>query len=358
MPNISFTDTNLRTLSSDQPVTWFSDPKVKGLRLCVTSGGTKTWYANRWDPTVQKVRQVKLGQWAPQGKHCAWAKKEVARVGTSIEDGKVLNKVEKAAQEQAAQASALPTLRAALDQMIEFKANPKREAISNKRPMSKTTVTNYRSSFKLYLDQWGDVAVDALPTYEITTFLNSLQLEKPQAAQRASGLVSAIVNHVAKMAGCVITAPGLSDPTATRSRADEGGDIDMKVPLADRWADIQTVKDPITRAAMELTVFTGLRARPILELTWDRVTQVKVEGGVAWAITLDKPVKHQLEDREIVLGDDAARIIERLRALRVAGCPWVFPSTKCDANGRRVHLFAIPTVGSTTGNTARCGTTG
>lgn len=356
MPHTSFTDTNIKTLSSDQPVTWYSDPKVKGLRLCVTAGGTKTWYANRWDPTAQKVRQVKLGQWSPQGKHCAWAKKEVARVGSSIEDGAVLNKKEKAADEAKAEAtkpSALPTLGAALEQMIEFKANPKREAISRKRPMSKTTIVNYRSSFKRYLSKWADVPVDALPVFEITTTLNALQLEKPQAAQRASGLVSAILNHVSKMADCTLKVPGLTDPTATKSRAAEGGNIDMAVPLADRWADIQKVKDPVLRAAMELTVFTAFRARPLLELTWDRVYQVKVEGGVAWAVNLDKPVKHQLEDREVVLGDDAGRIIERLQALRVKGCPWVFPSSKCDAQGRRVHLSSIPTVGDTTGNVAR-----
>ncbi len=41
MPAIKFTDTNLRTLSADK-TTWFTDPDVKGLRLCVTSGGTKS----------------------------------------------------------------------------------------------------------------------------------------------------------------------------------------------------------------------------------------------------------------------------------------------------------------------------
>jgi hypothetical protein len=355
MPQIRFTDTNLKTLSADA-TTWFSDPSVKGLRLCVTAGGTKTWYANRWDPTVQKVRQVKLGQWTPQGKHCAWAKKEVARVGTSIEDGAVLTKKEEAAKEakeQAEKPSALPTLGEALDQMIAHKSNPGRETISRKRPMSKTTVTNYRSSFRRYLSKWANVPVDALPIFEISSHLDTLQVTKPQAAQRAAGVVSAVVNHVAKVAKQDLKAPGLTDPTATRSRAAEGGDIDMTIPLSARWTDIQSVQDPILRAVMEITVYTGLRARPLLELTWDRVYQVEVQGGLAWAINLDKPVKHQLEDREVVLGDDAGRIIERLRALRVDGCPWVFPSTKCDAAGRRVHLFSIPTVGQTTGNTAR-----
>lgn len=70
MPHIRFTDTNLARLSADK-TTWFTDPDVKGLQLCVTAGGTKTWYVNRWDSNAQKTRRVKLGQWARTGSHCA-----------------------------------------------------------------------------------------------------------------------------------------------------------------------------------------------------------------------------------------------------------------------------------------------
>ena len=66
MPQIKFTDANLRLLSA-QKTTWFTDPKVKGLRLCVTSSGVKTWYVNKWDPNGQKTRQIKIGRWTRQG---------------------------------------------------------------------------------------------------------------------------------------------------------------------------------------------------------------------------------------------------------------------------------------------------
>ena len=52
MPQIKFTDTNLKTLSADS-TTWFSDPTCKGLQLCVTAGGVKTWYVNKWDLAAQ-----------------------------------------------------------------------------------------------------------------------------------------------------------------------------------------------------------------------------------------------------------------------------------------------------------------
>ena len=86
MPNIRFTDTNLKTLSADK-TTWFTDPACKGLRLCVTAGGTKTWYVNKWDPQAGKVRAVNLGQWASQGSHCAWAKSQVGKVGDDQNSG-------------------------------------------------------------------------------------------------------------------------------------------------------------------------------------------------------------------------------------------------------------------------------
>ena len=114
MPQIKFTDRNLQRLSADK-TSWFTDPAVKGLRLCVTAGGVKTWYANKWDPTAQKTRQIKLAQWAAKGGHCAWAKKQVGKVAFDIQEGKVLTRDERAAEQSA---HAMPTFRQALEQYI------------------------------------------------------------------------------------------------------------------------------------------------------------------------------------------------------------------------------------------------
>ncbi|MFQ1702714.1 hypothetical protein ACJ5NV_19190 [Loktanella agnita] len=64
MPHIKFTDTNIGAIPTPDKTVWYTDPKQKGLRLCVTKTGVKTWYVNKWDPTANKVRSVKLGQWA------------------------------------------------------------------------------------------------------------------------------------------------------------------------------------------------------------------------------------------------------------------------------------------------------
>ncbi|OJY27938.1 MAG: hypothetical protein BGP11_10980 [Rhodobacterales bacterium 65-51] len=112
MPQIKFTDTNLKTLSADS-TTWFSDPTCKGLQLCVTAGGVKTWYVNKWDSTAQKTRRVKLGQWSAQGKHTAWAKKQVGKTAHDIDEGAVKTRQERVAE--AASKAVPPTLREAFE---------------------------------------------------------------------------------------------------------------------------------------------------------------------------------------------------------------------------------------------------
>lgn len=109
MPQIKFTDTNVGKLVVGS-TTWFSDPTTKGLRLCVTAGGVKTWYVNKWDPKTQKVRQVKLAQWAQKGTHSAWAKDQVGKVVLDVKEGRVKTKAETAVAR-----AGIPTLREAFD---------------------------------------------------------------------------------------------------------------------------------------------------------------------------------------------------------------------------------------------------
>lgn len=92
MPQIKFTDSTLKSLSTTK-TTWFSDPSCKGLRLCVTKSGVKTWYVTKWDSAAQKTRSVKLAQWASKGAHCAWAKKQMGATRTHLQNVRVVLKV-------------------------------------------------------------------------------------------------------------------------------------------------------------------------------------------------------------------------------------------------------------------------
>ncbi|PIE07822.1 MAG: hypothetical protein CSA74_05650 [Rhodobacterales bacterium] len=199
MPQIKFTDTNLKTLSADKTI-WFSDPTVKGLQLCVTAGGVKTWYVNKWDSTAQKTRRVKLGQWPPQGKHSAWAKKQVGKTAHDIDEGAIKTRQEREAERAAAAVTQLPTFREALELMIETRSNPQRIDTSGKRPMSETTIRDYRGSFNRHLATWADILVDELPVFEMATHLNALQREKREAAQRAQNVASSVIRFVAGQA--------------------------------------------------------------------------------------------------------------------------------------------------------------
>lgn len=139
MPQIKFTDTNLKTLSPDR-TTWYSDPTCKGLQLCVTAGGVKTWYVNKWDSTAQKTRRVKLGQWSAQGKHTAWAKKQVGKTAHDIDEGSVKTRRERDAE--AASKALPPTLREAFELEAAL-----RLALDDAfgGPRAEETVQNYRS---------------------------------------------------------------------------------------------------------------------------------------------------------------------------------------------------------------------
>ncbi len=88
---------------------------MKGLRLCVTKGGVKTWWVNKWGSETQKTRAVKFGQWANQGTHCAWAKKQVGKALLEIQEGNVLTKGERELERAK---PGIPTFSDALEQYI------------------------------------------------------------------------------------------------------------------------------------------------------------------------------------------------------------------------------------------------
>ena len=96
IPQIKFTDTNLKRRSADK-TTWFSDPTAKGLELRVTKAGVKTWYVNKWESGAQKTRRVKLVQWAPKGTQCRWVKDQVGKVVLSVVEGNVQTREEQEA---------------------------------------------------------------------------------------------------------------------------------------------------------------------------------------------------------------------------------------------------------------------
>lgn len=169
MPQIKFTDSTLSKLSADQ-TTSFTDPTVKGLRLCVTKDCVKTWCVSKWDTAAQKTRAVELAQWASKGTHCRCAKDQLGKVVFDIHEGNVHTRKEAEAEKIR---RGIPTFLQALEQYIEHRTS---QRASGKHPMTHKTATDYRNTFNRHLAHWADVDVDKLPILEVNQYLNAAQL--------------------------------------------------------------------------------------------------------------------------------------------------------------------------------------
>ena len=293
---------------------WYTDDAHKGLRLCVTKTGVKTLYVNKWDPTANKVRSVKLGQWSPKVTHCKWAKGQLGVVAHDIASGSAQTRDEVRAREVIEQANALPTFAEALEQYINHRAT---ERASGKDQMMETTACDYRNSFKNHLTRWADVHVNELPILQINQHLNGLQLKHPHAAQHASTLAGAVVRFINRLCALALPIPSLLDNTKVRSRV-ENGKLDMSVPWSDRWTEIAAIKNEHIRLCWEANWYTGFRGRSFRSLRWD---DVDLSSG---AVTFERSKK--VKGRTIVLADDVAAMFERLQEIRYGDCDWAFPS--------------------------------
>lgn len=325
MPHIKFTDSTLKTLTVDK-TTWFTDPSCKGLRLCVTGGGTKTWYVNKWDPTSQKTRSVKLAQWANKGAHCRWAKDQVGKIAHDIATGNVLTRDE---HEVVQTALGIPTFRDALEQYIEHRTTARQ---SGRARMMESTAYDYRMSFNKHLARWADVKVDELPILEINQYLNTVQIDTPNAAHLAASVAGATVRFINRLCALALPIPSLLDGTRMKSRV-QTGKLNMSVPWIDRKQEIDAIKNEHIRLAWMITWYTGFRGRGLRALTWDRVD---LDAGT---VTFDR-LKRQEVEREIVVADDVVRLFKRLNDIREDDSDWVFPSRRI-VKGKRGLLDVL-----------------
>lgn len=323
MPQIKFTDTNLKTLSADS-TTWFSDPTCKGLQLCVTAGGVKTWYVNKWDSTAQKTRRVKLGQWSAQGKHTAWAKKQVGKTAHDIDEGAVKTRQEREAE--AASKAVPPTLREAFEL----------EAVSRLGlddafggPRAEETVQNYRSVLERKLDGLLDTRVDEIDHGEIQRRLDALTKSAPFAAHklhialsyaRTQALSALNIEHMP------FRWPAMKKMPIMRDRKDKDREgkvtLDTSVEWADRWAEIEGVENEHIRLAWMLRWHTGMRGRMLRNLTW---ADIDLKVGTMLLSTGLKKVKGK---RLIAMSARSLSMFTRLHEIKMDDCDWVFPSCR------------------------------
>lgn len=324
MPSIRFTDTNLKTLSADK-TTWFTDPSVKGLRLCVTAGGTKTWYVNKWDPHAEKVRAVKLGQWADKGTHCAWAKSQVGKVAHDIEQGNVKNRAEKAVE-----VAGIPTLREAFELEVENRLTLD-EAYGG--PRAAETMQNYRSPLFRYIDaKHLDSRVTEFDHVAVQRELDAVAKSHPFAAHKlniALGYAHKRAKRVLRIESFPFMWPSLERNPTMGKRA-----VDYTIPWADRWDEIDGVENEHKRLLWMVRWFTGQRERMLRGLRW---ADVDLKAGT---MLVHSGLKHEKKARLIAMADQVKSWFERLWEIREDDCDWVFPSRR-RIDGKRGPLDAL-----------------
>lgn len=313
----NFTDNNVARLKVDA-TTWFTDPACKGLRLCVTAGGTKTWFLNKWDPTAQKTRAVKLGQWNARGTHCAWAKKEVGETALAITKGAIKNRKEKADEAAAitAERATIPTLRQAFERDMKWRRN---RGESYGGPIHDKTDKEYCRSFNQYLGTWADKPVTEVDHAAMQRMLDDLAEEKPFAAHK----VNIVLGFTFERAERLIAArlPFLP-PSLKKNPKMQQREIDFTIPWADRWKEIEGVENEHKRLLWQVRWFTGQREEMLRALTW---SDIDLDAGTMMARTGQKKVK---EKRLIAMADQVKEWFVRLHEIKYDDSDLVFPSRR------------------------------
>lgn len=317
---MTFTDSAILRIKAQETTEWYSDKSYRGLRLSVTSGGTKTWYASKWDGTAQKSRQVKIGQFPKMKRDEAW--RIASEVKSEMDAGEFMSRAEKAVMAIVEEAP-LPNLATALDAYLTHQTGPR---FSGKGRMQEETAKEYRRTFDLHLSQWANVKIDALPTRNINQHLNALQQAHPHAAYRAHAVIGATLRHACKVHAVVLPIPTLTDITKQPTR-----EIDRTIDWEDRWAEIQAVDNPIKRACWEIRWHMGVRENVLRSLTW---AHVDLDAGT---VTFDR-IKRDERGRVIAMSDYSLSVFKRLRAMHHSD--WVFPSVR-RMKGKPTHLDVL-----------------
>lgn len=319
----NFTDTNVRGLTADK-TTWFTDPAAKGLRLCVTKSGVKTWYVNKWDPTSGKTRSVKLAQWASTGTHCAWAKKQVGEVTQQIVTGAVRNR-----QEQVEDRVGIPTLREAFEMEVDRRLNLD-DAYGG--PRSAETMQNYRAAIDNYLGDLADALVTEIDHMTIQRRLDDCAKEHPYAAHKLNIALSFAfkrAKRVLRVERFDFLWPSLEQNPRMGKRK-----VDYNVPWADRFGEIVDVENEHKRLCWLIRWYTGQRERMLRTLRW---TDIDLTEGT---MLVHSGLKHEKEPRLIAMSDQVKAWFERLHEIRLHDCDWVFPSRRI-VGDERGHLDAL-----------------
>lgn len=327
MPQMKFTDGEIKKLATPMATTWYSDPSVKGLRLCVTKTGVKTWYVTKWDKAEQKTRNFTIGPWATNGTNTAWAKEQVGRKVLDVIEGK-----QQTREERKVELAGIPTLRMAFDRTLERRL---KRPVNQGGPISDLTAKGYRQMFAKYLLTWADSFVTEIDVAIINRSLDDLNLAKPFTAHKVSTVLSMTYKTAMRWINAPLVVPGIADGEKSqmgnrKESIDKDGNVklDVTVPWADRWKEIEAVENEYRRLLWMVRWHTGQREETLRDLTWDDIDLT--EGTMTC-----RGMKKVKASRLIAMSDVTKGLFLRLHEIKRG--KFVFFSAKA-ATGRMDRL--------------------
>ncbi|MDX1945236.1 MAG: site-specific integrase [Pirellulaceae bacterium] len=279
------------------------DEQVRGLAICVTPAGTKTFYVVRRIPSLDgrpsKVEFCKIGPWPTYT--VEMARDEAARINGKVADGINPNDKRRAARQA-------PTFRAVFDEFINLPTRTKA-----KRPKSAATVKGYRQQFELYLAPWHTRQLSTVTRPDVEKLHNELsKAHGIYTANRVLALVKAIFNAAIDLewfaANPAARVPAFEEQSRDRFlQADE---------FPKFWAALEAEPSEKIRDFVKLALFTGQRRSNVLAMKW---ADLNLERAV-WTIPQTKTGRH-----DVPLTAEALDVLRRRYEAR-GESEWVFPA--------------------------------
>lgn len=323
MPKIKLTDTVVTRdcVAIGGKTTWYNDTETRGLQLCVTPAGARTWYVNKWDPKAEKTRRIKLGPFASKGTHTRWARDQVGKKVLDVIEGRAQTRVE---QEQ--ERAGIPTLREAFDREMQFRRT---RGAAYGGPIHANTDADYTRAFDRYLATWGTDKMDEIDVGAIQRALDDLSEEKPFAPHKVNIVLGMTFDRASRMIGAPLQ---VLTPKLDKNPTMQQRDIDFTVEWTDRWAEIEAVENEHKRLAWMCRWYTGMRGDMLRKLKWD---DIDLDAGTMMVRTGLKKVKGA---RLIAMSDQVKQWFVRLNEIRFDDCEFVFPSRRIVRGKKRGPL--------------------
>jgi integrase len=276
--------------------TYTYDQKARGLAICTTAAGTKTFYLYR--KVAGRPERIRLETWPEMT--VEQARRAATSHNGAIADGK------NPADTQRVKRGA-PTLGEVFDLFLELPTRTK-----SKRPKSAITIRNYRQVFNACLDDWRDRKLSAISKGEIERLHNTLGTERGHyMANRVFELIRALFN-------CAIDQDLYNVNPAARLRSFEEESRERFLhadELPRFWKALEAEPSEKIRDFIKLALFTGQRRMNCLQMKWADINLDRA----TWTIPQTKTGRH-----EVPLTAEAVKVLRR-RIEHRGDSEYVFP---------------------------------